>query len=235
MAVTQPFTIDPNDPPTFEKVWAALQALEERLDRSIREADRRQEEADQRREEIDRQMKEEADRRRKEADRRREEIDRQIEETNRQMKETDKRVGELTNRFGDMVEYMVVPNLLSKFKALNFKFEQSAKDVVIRDENNGLFAEIDVFLQNGDKVMVVEVKATPREKDVDEHVERMELLRKYADLHKDSRKYRGAIAGAVFADSVRNYALKQGFYVIVPSGDTFDIIVPEGNYHVKEW
>jgi hypothetical protein len=224
MAVTQPFTIDPNDPPTFEKVWAALQALGERLDRSAREADRRQEELDRRWEE---------------ADRRREELDRQQkkrrEELDRQMKDTDRRVGELTNRFGDMVEYMVVPNLLSKFKALDFTFEQSAKDVVIRDEKHGLFTEIDVFLQNGDKVMVVEIKATPREKDIDEHVERMELLRKYADLRNDSRKYRGAIAGAVFADSIRNYALKHGFYVVIPSGDTFDIIEPKGNYHVKEW
>jgi hypothetical protein len=107
--------------------------------------------------------------------------------------------------------------------------------MVIRDEKDGLFTEIDVFLQNGDTAMVVEVKATPREKDIDEHIERMELLRKYADLHKDFQKYRGAIAGAVFADSVRNYALKHGFYVVVPSGDTFDIIEPEGKYQVKEW
>jgi hypothetical protein len=202
MASTQPFTIDPNDPPTFEKVWALFQ---------------------------------ETDRKFKETDLKVQATDKLIKATEKQMKETDKKVGELTNRFGDMVEYMVVPNLLSKFKALNFKFEQSAKDVVIRDEENGLFTEIDVFLQNGDKVMVVEVKATPATKDVDEHIERMELLRKYADLHKDSRKYRGAIAGAVFTDSVRNYALKHGFYVIVPSGDTFDIIEPEGKYHVKEW
>ncbi|MDR1239122.1 MAG: hypothetical protein LBK27_03335 [Treponema sp.] len=220
MADTQPVIMDPNDPPAFEKVWAVLQAAGERIDRLAREADRWQEEADRRQEEIDR--------RREEADRRREEID-------RQMKETDKRVGELTNRFGDMVEHMVVPNLVSKFRALNFKFEQSSKDVVIRDEENGLFAEIDIFLQNGDKVMVVEIKATPATKDVDEHIERMELLRKYADLHKDFRKYRGAIAGVVFADSVRTYALKHGFYVVVPSGDTFDIIEPEGKYHVKEW
>ncbi|MDR2661779.1 MAG: hypothetical protein LBC31_02140 [Treponema sp.] len=213
MADTQPFTIDPNDPPTFEKVWALFQET----DRKFKETDRKFKETDRR------------------FDLKFQETGKLIKATEKQMKETDKRVGELTNRFGDMVEYMVVPNLLSKFRALNFKFEQSAKDVVIRDEENGLFTEIDVFLQNGDKVMVVEVKATPATKDVDEHIERMELLRKYADLHKDSRKYRGAIAGAVFADSVRNYALKHGFYVVVPSGDTFDIIEPAGNYHVKEW
>jgi hypothetical protein len=63
----------------------------------------------------------------------------------------------------------------------------------------------------------------------------MEKLRKYADLHNDSRKYLGAIAGVVTSDSVKNNALKKGFFVVVPSGDTFDIIKPEGKYHVKEW
>jgi hypothetical protein len=63
----------------------------------------------------------------------------------------------------------------------------------------------------------------------------MEKLRKYADLHRDSRKYLGAVAGVVTSDAVKNYALKKGFFVVVPSGDTFDIIKPEGKYQVKEW
>jgi hypothetical protein len=63
----------------------------------------------------------------------------------------------------------------------------------------------------------------------------MEKLRKQADLHDDHRKYLGALAGAVVSDSAKNYALKHGFFVIVPSGDTFDIIRPEGGYHVREW
>jgi hypothetical protein len=159
----------------------------------------------------------------------------QIEMTSRQMKETDKKVGELTNRFGDMVEHMVVPNLLAKFKALGFTFEVATRDYKIADEKNKIFVEVDAFLQNGDKVMIVEIKATPAAKDVDEHIARMEKLRKYADLHKDTRKYLGAIAGVVTSDSVKNYALKKGFFVVVPSGDTFNIIKPEGKYHVKEW
>jgi hypothetical protein len=151
------------------------------------------------------------------------------------MKETDKRVGELTNRFGTVVEHMVVPNLLDKFKTLGFTFEVAHKNTEISDRTNNIFLEVDVFLENGDKVMIVEIKATPNEKDVDDHVQRMEKLRAYADLHKDTRKYLGAIAGVDAPDSVKNYALKQGFFVIVPSGDTFNIIKPEGKYHIREW
>ncbi|MDR0452735.1 MAG: hypothetical protein LBH15_06800 [Treponema sp.] len=195
MTSAQTFAIDPGDPPSFEKVWAAIQATNEQIAAT----------------------------------------DKQIKETARQMKETDRKLGELTNRFGDMVEHMVVPNLLAKFKALGFTFEVATRDYKIADEKNGIFAEADVFLQNGDKVMIVEIKATPSTKDVDEHTERMEKLRKYADLHGDSRKYLGAVAGVVTSDSVKNYALKRGFFVIVPSGDTFNIIKPEGKYHVREW
>ncbi|MDR1287898.1 MAG: hypothetical protein LBK08_09850, partial [Treponema sp.] len=39
----------------------------------------------------------------------------QMKATDRQMKATDRRLGELANRFGDMVEYMVLPNLVTKF------------------------------------------------------------------------------------------------------------------------
>jgi hypothetical protein len=43
------------------------------------------------------------------------------------------------------------------------------------------------------------------------------------------------MAGVVFSKSEKTYALKNGFYVIEPSGDTFSITKPEGPYHVREW
>jgi hypothetical protein len=134
-----------------------------------------------------------------------------------------------------MVEHMVVPNLLDKFKALGFVFEMASRDVKIADQKNKIFVEVDVFLQNGDKVMIVEIKATPSVEDIGDHVKRMEKMRKYADLRGDARKYLGAVAGVVVSDSVKNKALKNGFFVVVPSGDTFTIITPEGKYRVREW
>ncbi|MDR0452617.1 MAG: hypothetical protein LBH15_06195 [Treponema sp.] len=180
-------------------------------------------------------MFQETDRKFQETDRKFQETREQIAATGRQIKETDKKVGELTNRFGDMVEHMVVPNLLAKFRALGFTFEVATRDYKIADEKNGIFLEADAFLQNGDKVMIVEIKATPTTKDVDDHIARMEKLRKYADLHGDARKYLGAVAGVVASDAVKGYALKKGFFVVIPSGDTFTIIKPEGKYRVKEW
>ena len=82
---------------------------------------------------------------------------------------------------------------------------------------------------------IVEIKNKPVVDDIDDHVKRMEKLRAYADLHNDRRKYLGAIAGVVFNDSEKTYALKKGFYVIEPSGDTFTITEPAGNYYPHEW
>jgi uncharacterized coiled-coil DUF342 family protein len=154
--------------------------------------------------------------------------------TNEQMRATDKRVGELTNRFGDMVEYMVLPNLVTKFEELGFTFTK-ANRTEIKDKEHAIFTEVDALLENGDKVMAVEIKATPRVEDIQEHLERMEKLRRYADIHNDKRTYLGAVAGVVFSDSEKVYALKRGLYVIEPSGDTFTIIEPSGHYHPREW
>jgi hypothetical protein len=171
----------------------------------------------------------------KETDRLIKENAEQQKETDRQMKETDKRIGDLSKRFGESVEYMVAPNLVKKFKKLGFVFEKTHQDTKIRDREGRVLAEIDAFLENGDKAMAVESKVKPSIDDVNDHVKRMETLREYADRHNDTRKYLGALAGVVVSESVKNYALSKGFYVLEPSGDTFTITEPKGEYHPREW
>jgi hypothetical protein len=219
---------DPQDSLTFEKVWKMFQETREQMREEAREA---REAGEQAREQAREEMREAREQMREEM----RETDRLIQETGRQMRETDKKVGELTNRFGDMVEHMVVPNLLAKFKSLGFTFEVAHKNTEIKDEKNKIFLEADVFLENGDKVMIVEIKATPTVRDINDHVRRMEKLRQYADLRQDRRAYLGAVAGVVMSEPVKNHALKKGFFVVIPSGDTFNIIKPEGKYHIKEW
>jgi transposase len=214
---------------TFEKVWAAIQATNEQL----KETDRIVRENAQRMKETDRQIKETAQQM-KDTDRQIKETAQQMKETDRQMKETDRRVGAITNRFGEMVEYMIMPNLVEKFDELGFTFTK-ANRTEIRDRKNNIFAEVDALLENGEKVMIVEIKTKPSVEDINDHIERMEKLRQYADLHDDKRTYLGAMAGVVFSESAKTYTLKKGFYVIEPSGDTFKITEPKGSYHPHEW
>jgi len=81
--------------------------------------------------------------------------------------------------------------------------------------------------------MLAEVKTTPTTEDVKDHVKRLAKMRKYADLHGDKRIFLGAVAGVVITDNVRKYILKQGFFVIEPSGVGFTITPPKGQ--PKEW
>jgi hypothetical protein len=226
---------------TADEIWAILKEnaqgfkelkkFQEETAQQMKETDRQMKETDRRLEETAQQMKE-TDRQMKENARRMKETDQRIEETARQMKETDRRLGKLTNRFGEVIEHMIVPNLVAKFRELGFEFTKATRNTEIVDRKHDIILETDAFLENGDKVMVVEIKSKPSTDDVDDHIERMEKLRKYADLRGDKRGYLGAIAGVVVSESLSVYALKNGFYVIEPSGDTFNIIEPKGPH---EW
>jgi len=158
----------------------------------------------------------------------------QMKETTLRFQETDRQIGRLGSRFGEMVEHLVVPNIMNKFNALNFNFGHVSQNHRISDDAGHCIAEIDILLENGETVMAVEVKAKPHQNDVNEHIKRMEILRCRANDHNDKRKYRGAIAGAIMDENVRDYAHKTGFYVIEQAGDTVKIDIPE-NFVPREW
>jgi len=161
------------------------------------------------------------------------ETDQMIKATDRQMKKTDSELGKLSKRMGEVVEFMVAPNLREKFRELGYDFPQAHQNSDVSDRKNNIFIEIDVKLENGDKAMLVEVKTKPTTEDVKDHIKRLEKMRKYADLHGDKRNFLGAVAGVVMSDNVKKYILKQGFFAIEPSGETFNIIPP--NNKPKEW
>jgi hypothetical protein len=214
---------------TFEKVWAALMETRDqmketdlRLDKQFKETDRQFKETDLR---LDKQFKE--------TDLR---LDKQFKETdlrlNQRFKETERLIGKLGNRFGELVEHLIIPNIVEKFNLLGFHFNKFSENIVIYESGNAC-AEIDILLENGDFVIAIEVKAKPNSDDINEHIKRMQILRRMA-RHNDTRKYQGAIAGAVMNTSVRNYAVKAGFYPIEQSGDTIQITVPQG-FKPREW
>jgi hypothetical protein len=141
-------------------------------------------------------------------------------------KETEKALGRLSNKMGDMAEYTLLPNLPEKFKKFGFTFQVINRNRKIADEEHDIHAEIDAFLENGNQAMAVEVKTTLRHDDVDDHIKRMEKIRQYANLHNDQRQFFGAIAATVIDEDTKRYALKQGFYVIEPSGEDVEILKP---------
>jgi hypothetical protein len=150
------------------------------------------------------------------------------------MQETDRKISKLGSRIGDLVEELITPNILEKFNKLGYVFGKVAPNVRYSDSRGRIIAEVDLLLENGDAVLAVEVKTNLTDSDVRDHVERMGKLRRYADEHGDKRKLLGAMAGAIAADGVKAFAVKNGFFVLEQSGDTVRINVPE-DFKPREW
>ncbi|MCL2277044.1 MAG: hypothetical protein FWC21_04035 [Treponema sp.] len=161
------------------------------------------------------------------------ETDRQMKETDRQIKEFNKRFGDFTNRFGEIVEYMVAPGLQKKFMEIGFNFQRVNNESKFTDSNRNFLFAVDIMLENSQNAMLVEVKSKLTTEDVSDHVERLEKMREYADSHNDKRIFYGAVAGAITPPNVKKFALSKGFFVVEPSGETFNITAPENK--PREW
>jgi hypothetical protein len=179
--------------------------------------------------ETDRQMKEIREQHDKEFQESKWKSEQEWKEIREQVKATDKKFGELGIRFGEVVEHLVAAGIEEKFNKLGYHFSEVAPEGhKIFDDNGQKKAQIDILLENGETVMAVEVKSKPNNKDIKEHIERLQILRESRSRIEDKRKIEGAIAGAVFKDNVKTAARDAGLFVIVQAGDTMNIEVPEG-------
>ena len=137
------------------------------------------------------------------------------------------------NTLGEIVEHLVAPGIEERFWELGVEFKLVASNLRLR-EGGKTVAEIDVLLENDDVIMAVEVKSKPKAGDVAAHEARLERARGYYGRRNDGRRILGAMAGAVFGESQRQEALDAGIYVLVQSGDTMRLDVPEG-FEPRAW
>jgi hypothetical protein len=178
-----------------------------------------------------------------------------LKETDRQMKETDKRieknaremealkktvervtgnVGGLNRSLGDLIETLIAARLWEKFP--DYKLKRAYQRWPIFDENNRVMTDIDILLSNTDLAMAVEVKRElDRMKDVDEHLKRMELVRKYPPAEVADKKLLGAMAGGVVDADVRRYACENGFFVLELTGESVRLVPPPEGFVPRQW
>jgi hypothetical protein len=233
--------------PTIDEFWASFTKSQEeaakRREEAEKEAAKRQEEAEKeaakRQEEWERRMakaEEEAAKRREKWERDIAKLEALHEKTERTVNRVGKQMGELHNRFGELAEHLVAPGIIKRFNELGYHFDDTiAERVRILDRTGQkILTEIDLLLENGEYSIAVEVKTRPAEKDVAHQERRLEILREHKNRRNDGRKIRGAIAGAVFPQEVKDAVLAAGLYVIEQSGDTMMINVPD-DFSPREW
>ena len=170
-----------------------------------------------------------------ETDRRFQETARRFQETARQMKAADKKISALGSRIGKIIENMVAGNIVEKFRAYDYEITQFHRNTTYEYKKLGIRGEIDLFLEDGEVAILIEVKTTLETADVRKHIKRLEEYRRCADARGDKRRFVGAVAGAVVEGEARDFAHENGMYVIVQSGKAVEIMqTPEG-FKAKEW
>jgi len=166
-----------------------------------------------------------------------EEIAEQMKDTDRRMKETDKRIGGLGSRVGQIVENMIYGDIVAQFRELGYKVSARSQNKEFGVEGTSESGEIDLLLEDGDVAILIEAKTTLKTDHVLEQIERLEKYRRYLNARGRGDKLRlvGAVAGAVVAENVVNFAHENGLYVIVQAARDMEIVeTPEG-FKAKEW
>jgi hypothetical protein len=210
----------------------------EQLMELFRDTDRRMKETDRQMKETDRQMKE-TDRQMKETGLKIKETDRILQESIQEMrasnKRTDKKLAEFGDRLGEIIEVIVEGGIVRKFRELGYSFSGCSRRYEFENKQLAISGEIDLFLEDGDDALAAEIKTKLTISDIKEHIKRMERFRKYADARNDKRRFLAAVGGGVVCKEVQDYAMKNGIYVIIQSGESVEIAPLPKGFKARVW
>ena len=141
--------------------------------------------------------------------------------------ETKQRMARLGDRLGELVAAMVEGGVLRMFGELGYRFDVFHPNYPFGNKELNIYGEVDLFLENGHCALLVEVKTNLSVKDVKDHAERLKKFRAVADAKNDKRRFLAAVSGLV-RKNVREFALKQGMFVVQQSGENVEVIPPKG-------
>jgi RecB family endonuclease NucS len=158
-------------------------------------------------------------------------------ETDRQLKATQKTVGNLRSNIGRVIEHMVRGHIEEKFHALGYHDIDKCYQNVEFAQGTPNAGEIDLVLENGDVIILIEVKTRLQVPRVRKHIEKLGKYRRYVDSkgRGNNMRFIGAVAGAVVEDDAKDLAHENGMYVIVQSGKAVEIVTPPEGFKAKEW
>jgi ATPase subunit of ABC transporter with duplicated ATPase domains len=218
----------------YDRIAAERQA---EYDKRQAEYDKRQAEYDKRREEADKRYDRLMEESRLEYNRQAEEYNRRLQETDRIVKETTMAVGALSNKIGEVIEKLVGEgNLVNQFRDLGIKVKAHSRYKVFGEKGTAESGQIDLFMEDGDVAILVEVKTTLKMDHVVKHLKQMEKYRRFVDVDgKNGKRFIGAVAGTVITENVINFAHDSGLYVIIQSARAVEIIDSPAGFVAKEW
>ena len=171
----------------------------------------------------------------KETDRILKELSAEIKETQkitaREIKAVNTSIGRLSNRLGEFVEEAVRPSAVRLFRERGIDVHEVHQNVT--SDREGSAFEIDLLVVNNQDVVAIECKSNLSIDDVNEHLERLEKIKRFLPDHVNKR-ISGAVAGMVIPANVATYAIKKGLYVIGQNGEHLELR-NEKSFTAKTW
>ena len=152
-------------------------------------------------------------------------------ETAREIKDVNTSIGRLSNRLGEFVEEAVRPSAVRLFRERGIDVHEVHQNVT--SDREGSAFEIDLLVVNNQDVVAIECKSNLSIDDVNEHLERLEKIKRFLPDHVNKR-ISGAVAGMVIPANVATYAIKKGLYVIGQNGEHLELR-NEKSFTAKTW
>jgi len=147
----------------------------------------------------------------------------------------DKWIGYTGHSIGHIVELVLIPGIKKKMNECGHEFDTLAPRKLYYRKDGNLFTEIDLFLENGEEVMAVEVKTQLSISAVEHHLRRLQLLRKHEAERLNGKTILAAVAGLSIDEDAREMASRLGMYVIEMIEDTKNITVIKPAGGLGKW
>jgi hypothetical protein len=195
--------------PTLDDVWKLFQ-----------ESDRKWQE-----------MREEMREMSKETDKRFKETDKRFKETDKKIKEVTTSIGRLGNKLGDFIEEMVHPAAVRLFQERGINVHEVHRNVISTRDGEGI--EVDLLVVNDTDVIAIECKSTLSLDDVNEHLVRLEKLKRLLPAYAN-KQVMGAMTAMIIPENVASYAYRNGLYVIGQTGDHL-VVRNDLKFKAKIW
>jgi hypothetical protein len=152
-------------------------------------------------------------------------------ETDRRLKELGVQIGGLGNRLGEFVECVVRPGLVRLFRERGVDVRETHRD--LEAERHGKKAQVDLLVVNDSEVVVVEVKSKLSQRDVEEHLERLDLFKELFPRYADARVL-GAMAAMVIPEKQATFAEAAGLFVVGQQSDAAVLLNSPG-FEPRAW
>ncbi len=145
-------------------------------------------------------------------------------------------VGDVNNRLGEIVELVVLPGLMEEMNTtFGYNFDNASPRKRFTDSGQE-YAEIDLFLENGESVMAVEAKTRFTLGMVNSFIKQVESLREHEiKAGVTGKKIYAAIAGLGIDANAKTFALERWIYVVMIDHSSNKVTIESPKGAVRTW